>query len=146
MKPHLVTLACALLAAALLGACQPQATPLSEPEKNAVLLYSEDLTGNLLEGLNAANYATFSRDFDDAMKKGIPESNFTSTRAQIVDKVGKYVSRQVSDVFELQGNIVVNYIAKFEQDDQVSVRVVFTKDAPHKITGLWFNSPKMSGK
>ncbi len=147
MKTHFViTLSVLLALTVFLGACQPQPAPITGANRDAVLTYSEGMTDNLLQGLNSSDYAAFSRDFDDAMKQGIPASGFANTRSQIVDKIGQYVSRQVADVSELQGNIIVNYAAEFEQEGGVSVRVVFTKAEPHKITGLWFNSPKLAGK
>jgi hypothetical protein len=33
----------------------------------------------------------------------------------------------------------VVYTAKFEKDDNVTVRVVFRAEDPHQISGLWFN-------
>ena len=147
MRTRWMILLLVLLTVAVpLGACQPPPTSITGADKDAVLAYSEGMTDNLLQGFNASDYAAFSRDFDDAMKRGIPAGDFTGMRTQIVGKIGQYVSRQVADVFELQGNIAVNYTARFEQEDAVTVRVVFTKSEPHKVTGLWFNSPKLAGK
>lgn len=146
MKTCWITRLTALLALAVLSACGSQPASITGADRDAVLAYSEAMTDNLLQGFNASDYAAFSRDFDDAMKGGIPAGDFAGMRTQIVGKIGQYVSRQVADVFELQGNIAVNYTAKFEQEDAVSVRVVFSKAEPHKVTGLWFNSPKLAGK
>ena len=64
---------------------------------------------------------------------------------QLNSKIGQYVSRQVTTVAPTQNMMVVIYTAKYTQDDNVTVRIVFG-GTPVKITGLWFNSAKLSQK
>ncbi len=146
MSRRIVILLIAL--AVTLGACTPapKVTTLTGADKDAVLVYSESMTAGLLAGLNAGDYAQFSKDFNDAMKQGIPESNFANMRQQITGKLGAYVSREVKLVEQVNDNIRITYSAKFEQEDGVTMQVIYTGGEPHKVTGLFFTSPKLRGQ
>lgn len=135
-----------IIGAAVLGLAACGTKTLSGDDREAVLAYSEPIADNLLQGYNAKDYAQFSKDFDEAMKKGLPEANFADMQAQIAGKIGAYVSREVSSVVQTQGMIVVIYRAKFELDEPVTVRVVFEEATPYRVTGLWFDSAKLRQK
>ncbi|MEW5940433.1 MAG: DUF3887 domain-containing protein [Chloroflexota bacterium] len=128
-----------LLILSLLSACAPKETPITGADRDAVLAYSEPKTDNLLAGLNVGDYAAFSRDFDEAMLKAIVESDFASLKADRDEKLGAYLSREVTSVSSAGDFIVVVYAAKFEKEENVTVRVVFRAAEPHQISGLWFN-------
>jgi hypothetical protein len=139
-----------LLAASSLTACSlgaPAAKTLTGADKGAVLAYSETIADNLLAGYNSADYATFSKDFDDVMMKGIPEQKFKdSLLPTISGKIGKYVSRTVESVTQSSSFVTVVYNAKFENDEPVVVRLSLSTNIPHQVTGLWFDSAKLRQK
>ena len=61
----------AVLLASLLAACGSQnGIMLSGDEKGEVLAFSEAKTDNLMAGMNAGDYAVFSKDFDQTMRNG----------------------------------------------------------------------------
>ena len=126
-----------------LAACSSGVQVLSGADRDAVLAYAEPMTDNLLAGFNAGDYPAFSRDFSDKMREALNESAFATTRAGIVGKIGKYVSRGVSRVEKRGGFIAVVYSARFEQEDGVTVRVVFEQAGDHRVSGLWFDSPRL---
>lgn len=132
----------ALLGMVLLSACLG-APSVTGTERDAVLAYSEPKTDNLLNGYNSGDYTVFARDFDDTMRKAENQDVFAQTRTQLLQKIGTYVSRRITDVVKQDQYIVVLYSAKFAQADNVTVRVVFHPDGDHQITGLWFNSPAL---
>ncbi|MGB8646598.1 MAG: DUF3887 domain-containing protein [Anaerolineae bacterium] len=135
------------LAGMMLAACsQPVVTPLTGADQDAVLSYTEAKTDNLLAGFNASDYAVFSRDFDDTMKGALTQSAFIQTRQTVTGKIGKYVSRQLATVEQVDAFIRVTYTAKFEQEDGVTVQVVFNNDSAHLVSGLWYTSPKLRGQ
>ncbi len=139
-----VCLALALLAATGLAGCTTQKT-LEGSDRDAVLAYSEPIADNLFQGMNSGDYATFSRDFNDQMLKGIPEATFTgSFLPNVAGKLGKYISRQVDSVTQVGNNVLIVYTAKFEQDDNVTVRFSLEQAEPHHVSGLYFNSPTLS--
>lgn len=138
MRKTVILLLTVLLVGALTG-CGPRETVLSGEESDAVLAFSEAKTDNLLAGMNAGDYAVFSKDFDQDMLNGIPEAGFAKLKADRDAKLGLYVSRQVNRVVRSGDFYAVIYDAKFEKDDAVSVRVVFRVAEPHEVSGLWFN-------
>ncbi len=127
----------------LLGACSSVATPLTGADRDQVLAYSEAKTDSLMKAINVNDYAAFSRDLNDQMKSTINADGLVNMRTKVNDKIGNYVSCQVSSVLQTGDNVAVIYLAKFENDDAVTVRVVFETAEPHRITGLWFDSAKL---
>ena len=139
-KMSLFVLTC--LIASLFTACTPQVPTVTGAEYDQVLQFSEPIADNFFAGLKAGNYAIFSRDFDTGMQKGLPESAFSGLTSSLV-KVGAYQSRTVDRIEKPEGYYAVIYNAQFEQD-VVTVRLTLTQSEPHMVSGIWFNSPKLS--
>lgn len=123
----------------LLIGCGAGEVVLAGEERDTVLAFSEAKTDNLLEGMNANDYAVFSRDFDQAMLDAITQSDFASFKQDRDAKLGLYVSRQVNRVVQSGDFYAVIYDAVFERDDAVTMRLVFRVAEPHEVSGLWFN-------
>ena len=136
-KLHVLLLAVILVG--LLAGCGSKGTTLTGADRDAVVAFSEAKTDNLLAGMNANDYAVFSEDFDQDMLKAMSQAQFDSLKKDRDAKLGLYVSRQVNSVIQIGDFYAVNYDAKFEKDDAVTVRVVFRVAEPHEISGLWFN-------
>lgn len=128
----------------LLGACKPAAVTLLEgTDRDAVLAYSESQADNLLTAINNNDFTAFARDFDTSMAKAMDEKAFGQIQDQLLPKIGKYVSRSVEKV-EASGKYrTVIYRAVFEQDDPVTIRLVFNNEEENKISGLWLDSTKL---
>ncbi len=142
----IILLTCAALVVSV-GCTGASAKALQGSERDAVLAYSEPVADNLLQGMNNADYAAFSRDFNAQMKGAITQQAFQSNLLTTIGgKLGKYVSRQVSSVSQVGSNLLVIYTAKFEQEDGVTIRLSLEQAEPHHVSGLYFNSPKLSGK
>jgi uncharacterized membrane protein YhfC len=112
-------------------------------ERDAVLAYSEPMTDNLMSGLNANDYAVFSRDLNDKMKAAMPETALPNLQDKVMHVIGRNRSRQVNRVERSSGFVTVVYDAQFDNEDQVTMRVSFEAAAPHAISGLWFDSAKL---
>ncbi len=138
-----IALGATLLSWLTIIGCAAGAQPIEGAERDAVLAYAEPKTENLLNGFNSGDYATFSRDFDATMRQAETEAVFTQTRAAMLGKIGRYISRQVTSVVKQDKFIVVIYSGRFEKEDGVTMRVVFKPDDAHQISGLWFDSPKL---
>jgi hypothetical protein len=144
--PLFLLIAFLCFASAGLSACS-QGKLLTGSAREAVLAYSEPIADNLFQGLNASDYAVFSRDFNDPMLQGIPESSFSSSLIpSTLGKLGKYQSRQVASVTQIGSNVLIIYIAGFEKDPDVTVRLSLETAAPHKVSGLYFNSALLTQK
>ena len=123
----------------LLAGCGSQANSLTEEDKEVVLAFSEGKTDNLLTGMNTNDYAAFSRDFDQDMLNAMSQTQFDALKKDRDTKLGLYLSREVYNVTQTGDFYTVNYDAKFEKDDAVTIRVVFRIAEPHQVSGLWFN-------
>jgi hypothetical protein len=133
-----------LILVSLVGGCAATPKAIEGAERNAVLAYSEPMTDNELEALNANDYQSFIKDYDPKMLEVTTQENFTALYSLISGKLGKYISREVTAVTALGDDaIVVDYAAKFENEEDVTVRLVFQSFGEHLITGLWFDSPKL---
>jgi hypothetical protein len=140
-----VLTAALLSACSLLGGTSPKT--LTGADKDAVLAYSEPIADDLLAGYSDKDYAAFSKDFNDTMKKGLSEQYFNSTLLPTVfDKIGKYQSRTVESVTQSANYVTVIYNAKFENDDPVVIRLSLDPNDPHQVSGLYFDSVKLRQK
>ena len=123
----------------MLAGCGSQQAILTGESRDAVLAYSEAKTDNLLAGMNAIDYAVFSKDFDQQMLSAMNQTQFESFKKDRDSKLGAYISRQVNSVVNQGEFISVIYDTVFEKDDNVTMRIVFRVAEPHQISGLWFN-------
>ncbi len=137
-----------LLLAVGLSACSgAQIVALDGAARDAALVYSEPMTDNLLSGMNEADYSRFARDFDETMRKAVSETAFQDMLNSIGAKLGAYQAREVTLVEDTGAYIRVTYKASFANEDGVTVRVVFNDSATdHRVSGLWFDSPKLRQK
>ena len=137
-----LSVALVLSALAWLTACSLlQDKILSGTDQDAVLAFTEAVTDNMLAGLTANDYAVFSRDFDTDMQKNLPATDFAAWKQDLDNKFGNYLSRKVDQVSQSQEFYVVDYQAKFEQDEQIFVVVVFHA-SDHTIANMWFDAEK----
>ncbi len=81
------------------------------------------------------------------MKEASSGEKFTQTYEGIIGKLGQYKSATMTQVFDQKGYRIVVYTAEFENETGVTVRVVYDISGTNpKVTGLWFDSPKLRGK
>jgi len=143
MRNHRIVSIASLLCLVLLSACSSVSLPLSGLDRDAVLAYSESKTDNLMQAMNRNDVSAFSRDLNDKMKSAFTVEAFAKMQSQVGGKIGNYVSRQVSTVLQTGDTVTVIYAARFEYEEQVIMRVSFETTAPHRISGLWFDSAKL---
>lgn len=126
----------------ILTACLP-GKAVKGSDQDAVLNYAEPIADHILNGIEGKDYALFSQDFTDTMKKGIDEASFTQLCDLLSSKVGSYQSRQVSSVRDVNGVLLVIYTAVYTNAKQVVINLSISPDEPHLVTGLYFNSPEL---
>ncbi|MCX8094721.1 MAG: DUF3887 domain-containing protein [Caldisericia bacterium] len=109
--------------------------------------YADPMTENLLIGRNKRNYEIYSKDFSDEMKKAVTKEKFLENCNLIEGKIGKYIeqSKKFSLATRQDKYIIVTYKGKFtEESSDVTIRIVFEEiDGVMKITGEWYDSPKL---
>jgi hypothetical protein len=141
MKKILVLLVILFLLCILAGCREstPSGAMLSQKERESVLAYSEPKMDSLLEGWNAADYALFSKDFNQDALESMTQEEFEKLRNDEFTGLGSYHSREVEGVvLRSDGSYTVIYYVVFDNDDEVLVRVTFRADKPHEISGLRF--------
>jgi hypothetical protein len=129
-----------LLLISLAACTTTEVKTLQGTERAQVLQFAEPLADTYFSALNSGDYAATSHDWDQQMINAMPKSGFDNL-LKTLTKVGKYQSRKIDHVEAVQNFYVVAYITTFEQD-KVTVRLTFNK-SDHKISGMWFDSPKL---
>ena len=127
-----------LLLLALLSTACTQAAPVyaAGSEKEQAVAAAAPLAKEILDGMQQNDYALFSKDFDAAMLKSLPQSSF----ATMLKTFSAYGAFKSSDLINVE--IVENYYSaayKLTYANQIlTMRVVFPKSGTPQVSGLWF--------
>ncbi|MCL4418212.1 MAG: DUF3887 domain-containing protein [Actinobacteria bacterium] len=106
-----------------------------------VAQFSDPITENILISMNKADYAGFSKDFDETMKAELNEAAFPDFLAQVNGVVGNYKegSKKIVGVSIENDLTTATYTADFEKAENSNIEVVFKKiNGQMKVVGLWF--------
>lgn len=133
---------------ALLAGCSamPEITTLEGAERDAAVKLAEPFADNVFTGMNAGEYAKFSRDFNETMIKALKERDFAEMKRTFDDRIGLYQSREVTSVQRIDQVYAITYSADFEKESDVSVTLSVSLTDPPQVAGLWFDSPKLREK
>jgi hypothetical protein len=131
---NLLTLA--LVAALLLSGCGP-AKPSALANDQVVAVIT-----NILNSMDAGDYASFSRDFSPVLKNAMPETQFTKLTTLLLQTSGKYVSCDTTpQLSNSQEFAVYRLSCKFELEP-VIVTAPF-KIGGTQVEGLYFDSANL---
>lgn len=103
----------------LVTACSSAAQ--SAPKGLAVSALTEDeaivIIDSAMKAFNTGDYATWSRDWDNAMKTAIKDADFQAYRSLVVDQIGAYISLDSVDILPGLNDGYVRWaaVAKFEK-------------------------------
>jgi hypothetical protein len=115
------------------------ADPIGKNEKQ-VRAVADPILDNLLAAFNAGDYAKYSRDFDATLMEAMPEEKFRKVRDDLVNRIGKYQSRQYLGFLQPNQHTDVLWKGKFSNttgDILIKMRVSKRKDK-NVVVGLWF--------
>ncbi len=141
-KPLLVFLVISLVFA--LGACSGQPTPqLTVAEQAQVKAYSEPEVDNLLAGIKNNDYTLFSKDFDAFMHAAMSLTSFLNLLDKINNQLGACTGRSITQMFQKNNLIVVDYNLTCDKEKSVKLEVSFHPEQPHLIGGVGFLSPSL---
>jgi len=131
-----------LLLLFFLGSCSTtKKVEPNEMEKISALV--KPRIDSMMQGFSDNNYQKYSEYFDAKMRTGLPESGFDDTRKLITGKIGNYQSYEIADILETQNFITVVCYAVFENEEKVTIRVIFDPNADYSISGIWYDSPEL---
>jgi hypothetical protein len=139
MRIHLRHLVPIVLAATLpiLAACERE---LTDTEASNVVGLADPTIDGLLAGLAVGEYEAFAGNFDDFMRRSIPETCFADWREDLDNMLGAYQSREVHRVARADEFYVVEYIASFERMDSVTVGIALHSKEPYSVDHLWIEA------
>ena len=111
---------------------------------NDIATYANPLADTLISGIRTRDYATFSQDFDEAMRTGIPESGFQDLLKLFDERVGACTTHELTQTGVADSYPYAMYTLQCENSKKgVFIRIVVTPEEPHKITGLWFDGAEL---
>jgi hypothetical protein len=138
MKKITLMILVMLAVSLLFTACEtrPESVYVTGDEADKTAETVEPIANHILTGIETNDYATFSTDFDDLMRKSITEDAFVKIEKQF-GKFGQHESLELLNI-EDQGNyLAVNYGVSYA-DAKMIMRIVVSREALTLVSGLWF--------
>jgi hypothetical protein len=107
---------------------------LTGADRAAVVAYAAPITENLLAGFRNADFATFSRDFGEKMRKQFTSQSFADLRQSLSSR-GPYQSYQVVKSEFLNGYVIVTCNLQFEKGT-AGMKLILSPKKTHTVEGL----------
>ena len=99
---------------------------------------------NFFDGMLTDDYEKASKNFNGIMREKMPPEQLATVKNQLYEKIGGLVKQDSPDILKEGNEVVLQYKAEFEKEKNVTIRLVFNKENDgYKISGLWFDSPKL---
>lgn len=98
---------------------------------------SEEIAGNIINGLSKQDYEIFSKNFDPKMKAAIPSTAMVEVQKLLWGQNGEFQRMQTTSVYEEKGYFIGDFDLIFEKG-KISMRVVYSPTEPYQVSGLWF--------
>jgi hypothetical protein len=131
------------------GAYQVQGLVLNSPnlagkpiDVSDLRFYADAETENALVSLQNNDLNGFTKDFNQTMKNAMSQSAFTKLYNLMSSTVGDYQSKEFEIVTSANNNFTIEYYAQYSQEP-AGVWASISFDSNQKISGLYFNSPKL---
>jgi hypothetical protein len=109
---------------------------------SALRTYADSETENVLAALSNNDYTAFSRDLNQSMKNSMSKSAFEKLYNQLKTSVGNYQSKVFEAATNANDFITAQYLAAYS-DKSGGVWITISFDKNKKISGLYFNAPKL---
>lgn len=128
---------------AIIKAPLTDARTLEGDEAEAVLEYADPMTEELLTGLINRDYALFASNFSETLKTGMDSAAMETMAALLNETLGGYQSHSADTILLNDDHITVVYKISAGSSAVATLRVVFSTEEDHPITGLWLDSPEL---
>ena len=146
LRKSLLILTELVLSIGLVSSCTPTsaAQPISRLTEVEVRSLADPIAENLLQAMNTADYAQYTRDFDDSFKQNLSQSAFETINSLRIETVGPYVSKEFWQAVQKNEKITVAYRANFSGDSSV-IFSLYLKNINGKwyVDGTYYDSPLM---
>lgn len=110
-----------------------------------ILGIAEQITENILQAMNDDDYARYSENFDEQMRKALPEAKFRAVIPQIKARIGSYVAKEYLGMETRENYTIVYYKAQFsgEPGTVIVKNVLSSVDGAVYVSGFWLDSPNL---
>ncbi|MFA5014900.1 MAG: hypothetical protein WC549_05105 [Actinomycetota bacterium] len=118
------------------------------PVDEKAISFADQATEKYLVALNDQDYSAYKEDMDAGMLEAVTEEEFIKFSLYLKENAGEYMpdSKKYSGYTTKNGNILVVYRAGYTLEKEgVVVTTVISKssEGTYKISGSWFDSPKL---
>jgi hypothetical protein len=117
-------------------------SPNIKPTESDVRNFADSMVENMLQAMNTADYAQYTRDFDEDFKNNLPSASFERVNSLRIETIGKYVSKEYWKMVQKDEKITVGYRATFEGTEGTVFVTVYFKNINERwyIDGTYFDS------
>ena len=111
--------------------------------------FAAPLTESMLQAVEKVDYAKFSKDFSDELKKAITEESFKTLCDSFSEKIGKYESKKFAAATENKKEEklfkTIIYKAKYTKEEKdVQITASFSENhGKILVEGIYFKSPNL---
>ena len=112
-------------------------------QAEAVLEYADPMTQELLTGLINRDYALFASNFSETLKSGMDAAAMETMAGLLNETLGGYQTHSADTILLNDDHITVVYKITAGSSAVATLRVVFSTEQGHPITGLWLDSPEL---
>jgi hypothetical protein len=101
---------------------------------------------DIIKGISEGDYQLYIRDFAKKLKKAQSRETFLFLQRRIQKRLGKLRSVECLGHYVQSGNRITLFKARFRKDkDDVLIKLVLRGKGPDlRVTGIWFDSPRLS--
>lgn len=141
--PLLLIIAILATGCAIIKAPLTDARTLEGDQAEAVLEYADPMTQELLTGLINRDYALFASNFSETLKSGMDAAAMETMAGLLNETLGGYQTHSADTILLNDDHITVVYKITAGSSAVATLRVVFSTEQGHPITGLWLDSPEL---
>ncbi len=100
----------------------------------------------IIKGISAGDYQLYIGNFSEKLKKAQNRETFLLIQKSMQKRLGKFRSVTYLGHYVQSGNTITLFKARFKKDkDDVLIKLVLRgKGANLRVTGIWFDSPRLS--
>ncbi|MDD5622618.1 MAG: hypothetical protein PHQ09_05640 [Actinomycetota bacterium] len=118
------------------------------PVDEQAISFADQAAEKYLIALNDQDYSAYKEDMDAGMLEAVTEEEFIKFSSYLKENAGEYIpdSKKYSGYTTKNENILVIYRAGYTLEKEgVVVTTVISKssEGTYKISGSWFDSPKL---
>ena len=99
----------------------------------------DPIVDNIIDGMRTEDYAKYSRDFSESLKKALTEGAFLRDNRDMRSQLGECKSGEYMGFMNQAGSTMVLYKARFSKtEDDLLIRLSVSKEQDrYLVVGIW---------